>query len=472
MSEDPSRRQTIWADLAARTVGRRPMVLVGIGVDQMRDFVRLGAQVRGAISLLPAGLPPYEPDEPFPVLTITGATRNIFDFVARDLVDACDRGAAKIGEFLHRVDPGRGATVVSYLPVPSSLLEGREAWAQDSAVCQPLEEKGRISPVEEALPFVAAEVVDLPLTRPRWDELCRRFSAPRLVLQKVGLSAGGRGTHVADSFAHAAGAFAGEDVGQAKVTPYIEGDPCNVMGSVLGGDRVVVFPPSAQLVQFHPSGAPVYGGNEFGARFRSEELDEITSEIRNLGTLLGRRGFVGPFGVDFIRDDRGRRHYHDLNPRMNGAVDNLSLYLADGGAEPLRVLLLCRREWSSGEVQDLENQLRSLVREYPMSRYFLTRGVTEPYRVEKVPPAGVWHVSLDGGGAFEPTLTLESERKGFTALSDEECILRPTLGPGAMLERGERLFLGDLYCTPALSRRLRERFGAKTHQVLVDALLR
>jgi hypothetical protein len=472
MSDRESSERTIWADLAARTVGRRPMVLVGIGVDQMRDFPRLGARVLGAISLLPAGLPSHEPEEEFPVLTITGATRNIFDFVAWDLVASCGRSAARIAEFLNRVDPGREATIVSYLPVPSSLFSGRERWAQDSAVSQPLEEKGPTSPVEEALPFVEAEIVGWPLTPGKWDELRRRFESPRLVLQKLGLSAGGRWTHVADSFAGAAGAFAGEDVGRARVTPYIEGVPCNVMGSVVGPDRIIAFPPSAQLVQFHGGDSPVYGGNEFGDLWRAEELDGIASEIRSLGRHLGRRGFVGPFGVDFIRDDRGRRHYHDLNPRMNGAVDNLSLYLADGGAEPLRVLLLSRREWSSAEVQDLEDGLRSLVREHPMCRYFLTRGVAERCRVEKAPAAGVWHVALDGDGASAPRLTLRSERKAFTALSDEECILRPTLAPGVTLERDERLFLGDLYCTPVLSRRLRERFGPEVHRVLVDALLR
>jgi hypothetical protein len=471
MSERQSAGRTIWADLAARTVGRRPMVLVGIGVDQMRDFARLGAQVVGAISLLPTGLPPKELEEPFPVLTIEGSTRNIFDFVARDLVESCGRSAAVIAEFLHRADAAREATIVSYLPVPSSLFGGRETWAQDSAVCQPLEEKGALSPVDEALPFVEAEVVAWPLTRGRWDELCRRFSAPRLVLQKVGLSAGGRGTHVADSFDGASGAFSGEDVDRARVTPYIEGVPCNVMGSVVGPDRIIAFPPSAQLVQVLGGDSPVYGGNEFGDLWGTEELDEIASEIRNLGRFLGRRGFRGPFGVDFIRDERGQRHYHDLNPRMNGSVDNLSLYLADGGAEPLRVLLLCRREWSSAEVQGLEKQLQSLVREHPMCRYFLTRSVAERCRVEKAPAAGVWHVSLDGDGALAPRLTLQSERKSFTALSDQECILRPTLAPGLTLERDERLFLGDLYCTPALSRRLKERFGAAVHRVLVDALL-
>lgn len=465
-------RQEIWTDLAESTIRGRPMVLVGIGVDQMRDFQRLGADVLGAISLLPVGLPPYEPQERFPVLALTGVTRNIFDFVARDFAESCLRNASRIREFLGSVDPGCEATVVSYSPAPSSVLAGREAWAQDSAVSRPLEEKGAISPFPEALPFITAELVDWPLTRRTWDELCRRFSVSRLVLQTVGLSAGGRGTSIADSFAQVAGAFEGEDVRQARVTPYIDGVPCNVMGSVVDADRTIVFPPSTQLVQFHPGGSPVYGGNEFGDLWRDDELEEIASEIRNLGRLLGQRGLVGPFGVDFIRDRSGRRHYHDLNPRMNGSVDNLSLYLADGGAEPLRVLLLCRRQWSSTEVADLEAQLRSLVRQYPMSRYFLTREVADGFRAERVPAGGVWDVSLHGDGAGGLNLTLEPEKKAFTDLSDRECILRPTLAPGTRLERGERLFLGDLYCTPVLSRRLRDRFGAEVHQVLVDALLR
>ena len=200
-------------------------------------------------------------------------------------------------------------------------------------------------------------------------------------------------------------------------------------------------------------------------------MADITCEVRSLGRSLGQRGFVGPFGVDFIRDDRGFRHFHDMNPRMNGAVDNLSLYVADDDAAPLRVLLLCRRPWSDAEISDLECQLRFLARAHPMTRYFLSRELAEHYRVETVPAAGIWRIALDGD-AGGPTLTRETDRMEFTSLSEQQCILRPMLAPGTTWAPGERLFLGDLYCTPALSRRLNERFGADVHRVLVDALLR
>ncbi len=94
-----------WINKGKEAACQQPLILVGIGIDQMRDFIHLGGTVRGAIAILPHGGPPFTPDEPFPVLVLEGQTRHVLDLVVYDFGLTCERRTTEIGAFLDHIDP-------------------------------------------------------------------------------------------------------------------------------------------------------------------------------------------------------------------------------------------------------------------------------------------------------------------------------------------------------------------------------
>ena len=92
----------LWSARARELVDGRSFVLVGIGVDQMRVFEALGGLVRGAVSVVPVGGPPSEPCEAYPVLSLTGRVRNIFDFVVVDYATTLMDHAAEVAQLERR----------------------------------------------------------------------------------------------------------------------------------------------------------------------------------------------------------------------------------------------------------------------------------------------------------------------------------------------------------------------------------
>lgn len=456
----------LWSARARELVDGRSFVLVGIGVDQMRVFEALGGLVRGAVSVVPVGGPPSEPCEAYPVLSLTGRVRNIFDFVVVDYATTLMDHAAEVASFLDQIDPAREATVVSYLPAPRAMVGERTSWFPDASLTRELEDKASTNELlEPELPCIPSEPVPTPLARDAWDSACRRWKTRRLVLQRLGLNGGGRATWICDEFDSAA-RLASED-GPLKWSPYLEGEACNVMGVALGADGTAAFPPSRQMIETEPNGQPVYAGNVFDDAWTDAELDAIAVEVEAFGRILTARGFQGPFGLDFIRGVDGQRTYHDVNPRMNGAIDSLAFYLTDGTSQPLHALVLGRRVWSRDEVRTLERDLRDAARAHPMTRFFLSREVQERVCIDRPPAAGLWRVDVEC-----PRLEhIGAASEGSQTPAGRLALLRPALAPGTSREPGDRLVLGDLFCTGALARELRSLHGRDTQGKLFDALL-
>ena len=455
-----------WSARARELVEGRSFVLVGIGVDQMRDFERFGGFVRGAVSVVPAGGPSSEAFEAYPVISLTGRTRNIFDFVVDDYATTLMDHVVEVSSFLDQVDPSRKATVVSYLPAPRAMAGERTAWFPDVSLTRELEDKAKTSQLlEPELPSMPSEPVPTPLGRDAWDSACRRWGSSRLVLQRLGLNGGGRGTWICNQFDSAVRLVS--DEGPLKWSPFLEGEDCNVMGVVLGANRTAAFPPSRQLIDTGPNGQPVYAGNVFDDAWTDTELDGIAVEVKAFGRSLSARGFEGPFGLDFIRRVDGQRTYHDINPRMNGAIDSLAFCLTEDTLQPLRVLVLGRRVWLSDEVRSLECQLRYATRAYPVTRFFLSREIQERLCVDRPPAAGLWRVDVK----YPRLEYVGASVEGSQTPVGDLALLRPVIAPGTSCEEGDRLVLGDLFCTGTLARELRSLHRRDTQGKLFDALL-
>ncbi|MFH1468996.1 MAG: hypothetical protein ABIO70_31710 [Pseudomonadota bacterium] len=456
-----------WNEKARAAVAGRAFFVVGIGVAQMLDFQRLGGSIVGALSVLPSGGPPFAPSLDFPVLSLTGSTRHIFDLVVNDFATTISRNAPRVREVLEACDPDRRATVVSYLPVPSGPFGRREIWAQEAAVGQRLEHKRSLREILLGLlPAVPAIECTWPIDPGAWESAQAELDAEVLVAQHVGLSGGGMGTFVCPSHALALHRLATLDGRPVRLMPWIDGTACNVMGHILDQRRVITFPPSRQLVQPDAAGRPLYAGNVFGEAFSSAEIGAIQDELRALGRALAARGHRGPFGVDFLRTARGARLYHDVNPRMNGSVDSLAHYLWDGIGSPLRTLLLARCPWSPEEMEALEQVTAAAVAAAPTWRFFMAKAVERPTRLDTIPRAGLWEVEPNA-----PAVRFVAAGGGPEGIVGQRALLEPTAPPGLGLLPRDSLVLGDLFCSAELGHALEARHGAGAGQALLDAFL-
>lgn len=421
-----------------RLQGRR-LVIVGIGVDQMRGFAEAGGDICGAIEVLPASSPTLEPDEAFEVLLVEGRDRDILDHVVSGYARALSDHAPAVGGFLDGIDPDGSAAVASYLPLPHAALGGREAWAADALVSLPLEEKrGAETPLADVVDVIPTITVPNGPPGEWWRHVCELFDADRLVLQAPGITGGGTGTHVCS------GPDEVPDGARGHVAPFVDGIPGNVMGVVDDAAETLVLPATRQLVR-HERGQPLYAGNVTGDSWTVELRSGIEAEVRRLGRRLAELGFFGPFGVDFVLDRNGRRWYHDLNPRMNGVVDSLAPALAElGDVVALTPLLLSRPLWNPDDRRALEDDLHAAAMRNARARLWLTTVTEHGFTVEHPPVGGRYRLERD-------PLRLLPLHDSVDAPSGSVVELQPLLPPGLELVPGDRLALGNLYCDSAIA---------------------
>jgi hypothetical protein len=462
-----------WSVRARERIASRRLVLVGIGLDQIRGFASVGAQVIGGISVLPRGSPATDSSEPFPTLTLTSTTRDILEHVVWAYAQTIENAASEVAELLDEVDPQGTATVAGYLPVPHAGLGGRAAWIVDSATSLPLENKvGAATPLAGVVPVIPAP--PMPAGRPQdwWDRVCTELDADRLVVQAAGPSGGGTGTFVCTSPTEVPA------LAKGFVSPFVEGLAGNVMGVVDESGTTVVFPASRQLIRIDEHGHPLYAGNVTGEPWAQDDRGDLGRDVRAIGAALAAIGFFGPFGVDFIRRADGQRQYHDLNPRMNGVADSLSRLVDRPSTVPLVSVLLSRPQWDPDEAISLEEEVHAAGARCPLARLWLTTTVTRPRVIRSVPQAGRWWVDPTEAtvspaghapGAWEDQWVTASDGAGGGAqeAGPHPCELQPTLPPGLELQPGDRLVLGNLYCEPAFVDAMSESTGP----ALVDAFL-
>lgn len=449
---------------ALNLVAGRSFLAIAISLEQVRDFARFGGQLAGIVLVVPADSPDALPDSDISTMTLRGIHSNIFDHVVRDFGSTLQRSADRVSTFLDSCDPKGDSIVISTLPVPHSLFGSRQIWAQDDRITRSLEVKSELPQLlAGVLPTIPGSTNSWPCERSAWDALVRSFSSQTLVVQDPGLTGGGSGTWIVDCWESAI-----ERVNCAlksvRITSFVAGTPCNVSGFVAAPDRILVFPPSVQIIGEELDGCPVYAGNILGdGLFKSDEVAEIRSETRRFASHIASLGFRGAFGLDFIRTSGGDRRYHDINPRINGAIDSLSQYFAINGASPLPVLLLGHSTWSESEITKLEESFDELVQGHPSWRFFLTRLLETPWSETEPPTAGRWSIDPVGPSAIRvgPPCNLDE-------LKENEALLLPTLSAKQTHTTGERLVLGDMLCGHSLGSSLSKLHGSLVTARLVD----
>lgn len=442
-------------------IGGVPLILVGSGFKQFSNLLQLGGSALGAILVLPETFRAPELNVGFPILQLKAATACYSDLAAWDLAETLALEAG-VGEFLDRIDPHRAATVVSPYGIPHHTLGGRRVWAPDAALCRRLESKTtRGAVLSQELPWVNAERAPRRVSHRWWSSARARLGTDTLVIQETGSNAGGTGTYICRTIGQAGGAIAALNGTAGRVTPFIEGTPCNVMGYLTARGQVIVLPASRQLSFTDSQGRPIYAGNVFGESWDVTELTAIRREVEVAGRRLARSGYVGPFGLDFIRLKDGRRAYHDLNPRVNGVISSLNMC-----AGPVMGMLLTGPAWDFEDLVAAQVEIEAAVQEHPMARWRLT-GMFGRKDIERLPADGNYRLDIE-----HPALTWLGTEMGPELVGGERVVVQAELFPGYPQESNQRIILGNLWCSLEMLEALGSRFGDSVVERLIEALAR
>jgi hypothetical protein len=444
----------IWSKgIDAALVGR-PIISVGIALRGPTALEAFGAKVVAAVHVAVAGAPAE--DVSYPLRVVHADTRSRTELQVPLFADVLESNAPGIRAFLAEHDPGEEAAVVCGLPVPHAAIGERPCWTTDAPLARVLETKeAGIGSLEGVLPWIPSEAVPDRVDEGWWREVTERLGTGALIVQAVGLNCSGTRTRRCTSLDDVAHAL--DVVGTSRVSPYVDGVSANVMGCVGAEGAVCVLPPSRQLLT-QSDGRPLYCGNVL-AGVDSEVRSQIIDETRRAGDTLAARGYVGAFGLDCIIDASGRRHYHEVNARVNGSVHALNLLF------PAYVGLLSAPGWlAPGTAQGAQQEAADLVEAHPIARWSLIEEVTEPGLVW-VPRSGVYR------------LDLEHHRASFVeggycpdAIGGEDVLVRASCSPDWLARTEEQVEVAELWCSAQLANELERRWEGSAVPRLLELL--
>ncbi len=183
----------------------------------------------------------------------------------------------------------------------------------------------------EHKPWVETAVAELGLPHIPWsyvadeDQLSTKalFNGGSMVLRKSRTS-GGTGIYRVDDPAQIGNLWPQADEGFVSVAPYLPNAlPVNIGATVWRDGGVTLHHPSVQLIGIPEAVARPFGyaGNDFGLirDLDTSLIDQIEHSTVCIGEWLGRNGYLGTFGVDYLVHD-GHALFTEINPRFQGST--------------------------------------------------------------------------------------------------------------------------------------------------------
>ena len=444
LSSEPAVSATAWRSAAQEFAAGRSLVVIGLNQNQTAAFASLsglGGQVVGSIAVTPG--PAMSSSVLGSRLNIMSATPSILDHTVSGFAQALSSSDCGVGNFLDKVDPTRSALVVSYLPVPYSVLNGRETTSPDSALTMHLESK---SVAKELLDSCVSSLPSLRLDAQAaedwWETATAQLGSDRLVVQDAGLSSGGSATYICSS------AEKVPALNEVVVTPYATGRTCSVMGIVSAGSTLVL-PAARQIISVDDKYRPSYQGNITGEAWSEESRAGIEAEVKAVGGVLAKRGFVGPFGLDFIEVSQQVRRYIDLNPRIIGLAASFAQLLWPRTETPPMAAMLTAGSWGSEAREELGRAIHDAVIRRPLARVWLTSTARATGPPRELPRAGTLYLDPN-----QPQLLSVAETP-----SSSPVLWQPLASENSAFNVGDLAVLGNLFCDPPIIDALIEKFG-------------
>ena len=376
-----------WLSAAHEFAVGRSLVVIGLSQNQtaaLASLSGLGGQVVGSIAVTPSHA--MSSSVLGPRLNITSATPSILDHTVRGFAQALANSAGAVISFLDKVDPTRSALVVAYLPVPYSVLNGRETTSPDSALTMHLEGKSVAKDLlDSCVPTLLSLRRDARAAKVWWETATVQLRSERLVVQDAGLSSGGSATYICSSAEQVPA------LDEVFVTPFVTGRTCSVMGIVSAGSTLVL-PAARQIISVDDKNRPSYQGNITGEAWSEESRAGIEAEVKAVGSLLAQQGFVGPFGLDFIEVSQHERRYIDLNPRIIGLAASFAQLLWPRTETPPMAAMLTVGSWGSEAREELGRAIHDAVSRRPLARVWLTSTARATGPPRELPRAGTLYL--------------------------------------------------------------------------------
>ena len=213
---------------------------------------------------------------------------------------------------------------------------------------------------------------------------------------------------------------------QLKLSKYLPVPSLNGHGIVLKtahGLEAIAVCPSVQIVGAHgcTTRAEIYCVNDFASaeRVAAPIREEICTIMEKVGLFMGRQGFRGIFGMDFLLNGAEVLAL-EINPRFQGSTMLLSLLQFDRGEVPLALLHVMQ---FMGLIPDFPRQfleqLKSKYRAPYSGAHLIVHSLAdEPFRIEHDLKAGIYRLEND---------TITRLRQGTTYRDlenpDEWCII-------------------------------------------------
>ncbi|KLR62702.1 ATP-grasp domain [Actinobacteria bacterium IMCC26207] len=444
LSSEPSVSEQDWRSAAQEFAAGRSLVVIGLNQNQTAAFASLsglGGQVVGSLAVTPGG--GMTSSALGSRLNITSATPSILDHTVRGFAQALSTSACGARNFLDKVDPTRSALVVSYLPVPYSVLNGRETTSPDSALTMHLESKSVAKDLLDlAVPALPSLRLDAQAAEDWWETATAQLGSDRLVVQDAGLSSGGSATYICSRAEQVPA------LDEVLVAPYATGRPCSVMGIVSAGSTLVL-PAARQIIAVDDKNRPSYQGNITGEAWSEESRAGIEAEVKAVGGVLAKQGFVGPFGLDFIELTPKDRRYIDLNPRIIGLAVSFAQLLWPRTETPPMAAMLTAGSWGSEAREELGRAIHEAAIRRPLARVWLTSTARATGPPRELPRAGTLYLDPNQPQLLSAAATSTS----FPVL------WQPLASENSTLNVGDLAVLGSLYCDPPVIDSLIKKFG-------------
>jgi len=444
LSSKPAVSEQDWLSAAHKFAVGRSLVVIGLSQNQtaaLASLSGLGGQVVGSIAVTPSHA--LSSSVLGSRLNITSATSSILDHTVRGFAQALENSAGAVISFLDKIDPTRSALVVSYLPVPYSVLNGRETTSPDSALTMHLESKSVAKELlDSAVPTLLSLRRDARAAKVWWETATEQLGSDRLVVQDAGLSSGGSATYICSSAEQVPA------LNEVLVAPYVTGRPWSVMG-IVSADSTLVLPAARQIISVDEKNRPSYSGNITGEAWSEESRAGIEAEVKAVGGLLAQQGFVGPFGLDFIELTPNDRRYIDLNPRIVGVASSFAQLLWPRTEIPPMAAMLTAGSWGSEAREELGRAIYEAVISRPLARVWLTSTARTTGPLRELPRAGTLHL--------DPALPQLLSH--VSTPTSSEALWQPLVSSRSPVTVGDFVVLGNLFCDPHTIHAVVEKSG-------------
>lgn len=182
----------------------------------------------------------------------------------------------------------------------------------------------------EHKPWVESSLAELGVAAIPWLYIaneeqvrCRTELDSGSVMLRRSRSTGGTGLYRVNTMAELRALWPEQHEAYVSVAPYLEGGlPINVSG-VVWHNGVTLHPMSIQLIGIEGCTTRPFGfcGNDFASArdLDSDVIDAVQQATLTIGEWMGRHGYRGAFGVDFLLHE-GLPLFTEINPRFQGST--------------------------------------------------------------------------------------------------------------------------------------------------------